>query len=80
MGDFCICGVQKWFPIADDGVLYAKQELLHDIVYTFGKKKPSAVFDAMILKHWFFEKGIDCNSLYRKLFEEELKLDDQQEV
>lgn len=81
VGDYCICSLRKWFPIADGGVLYTKKGLLAHFECTFPKKKPSRVFDAMILKHWFLEGKVDSNQLYRMLYqEEEKKLDEQQKI
>ncbi|MGN0141598.1 MAG: aminotransferase class I/II-fold pyridoxal phosphate-dependent enzyme [Roseburia sp.] len=81
VGDYCICSLRKWFPIADGGVLYTKHELPEHLGEALEKKKPSRVFDAMILKHWFLQNVIDSNHLYRKLFgEEEKKLDEQRDI
>lgn len=81
IGDYCICSLRKWFPIADGGVLYTRHKLPDHLPFELEKKKTSAAWDAMILKHWFLEKGINCNALYRQLFEEaEEKLDKQQNI
>ena len=27
IGDYCICSIRKWFPIADGGILYTKEDI-----------------------------------------------------
>jgi hypothetical protein len=81
IGDYCVCSLRKWLPIADGGVLYSRRELPFGSEKRWEKKKPSAVWDAMILKRWFIEQKVDSNALYRKIFaEEEDRLDGQTEV
>ncbi len=81
IGDYCICSLRKWFPIADGGVLYTNGRLPENLGCALPKKKASVVWDAMILKHWFLERNVDCNLLYRQLFEEEEeRLEKQQDI
>lgn len=80
VGDYCICSLRKWFPVLDGGVLYASTELpISDKELSF--KQPSKRLDAMILKKWYINGQLDCNTLYRTIFsEEEHRLGEQTDI
>lgn len=81
IGDYCVCSLRKWFPIPDGGVLYSSTEIQGNSEEDFPVPPPSARLDAMILKNWYIKEGIDCNALYRRIFDqEEEKLDQQTQI
>lgn len=82
VGDYCVCSLRKWFPIPDGGVVYSHNPIVEQNCEIQFKK--SIVYDkleAMILKKYYIQYGIDCNLIYRNLFaQSEERLDMQTEI
>ena len=76
IGDYCICSLRKWFPIADGGILYSKNNLNKKIfdLNSWAQTKEKAMIDkAAYLKG----KQIDKKSFFYILRESENCLDEQ---
>lgn len=79
IGDYCICSLRKWFPIADGGVLYSYEKLYNNgngvSVWAFSKRL------AMCKKTKYLMDGSISKEVYLDAFREaERCLDDQVEV
>lgn len=83
IGDYVISSIRKWMPVPKGGVLYAA-----DNVLGIEMEKPRLPVSteneraaAMILKDLFLKGLLDCNSEYRKIFQDcENALDKQKEI
>ncbi len=81
IGDYCICSLRKWFAITDGAVLYSKKDLSGLDLRYVPVKRITKKLTAMILKKLYIEEKLDCNQLYRGIFEEEeRKLDHQKQI
>lgn len=82
IGDYCVCSLRKWFPVADGGVLYTKKNVTD--IWDMAEYRKNYFVDsleAMILKKYYIQYGIDCNSIYREIFaKSEQQLDMQAEI
>lgn len=82
IGDYCVCSLRKWFPITDGGVLYTQKDISDQCNMTLYQK--NLFYDsleAMILKKYYIQYGVDCNSIYREIFaKSEQRLDMQTEI
>lgn len=82
VGDYCVCSLRKWFPVTDGGVVYSDKRIIS--TREEGKIKKSLFYDnleAMILKKYYLQRGIDCNDIYRNIFAQtEHRLDMQTEI
>lgn len=78
IGDYMVCSIRKWFPIARGGVLYSKKELKNR---KYKVDTNNAQIYAMILKH----KYLNGESINKKEFREifincEKELDNKKEI
>lgn len=81
IGDYCICSLRKWFAITDGAVLYSQKDLSDIDLCHMPVKPVTRKLIAMILKKLYIDDMLDCNQLYRGIFEEEeQKLDRQEQV
>ncbi len=81
IGDYQICSIRKWMPIAKGGVLYFDKDVLSLADAFYPKDLDNEKFVGMILKNLFLKGSLDCNSTYRMIFSEaEKRLDVQGEV
>ena len=82
IGDYCVCSLRKWFPVADGGVLYTKKNVTD--IWDMAEYRKNYFVDsleAMILKKYYIQYGVDCNSIYREIFaKSEQRLDMQTEI
>ena len=82
IGDYCVCSLRKWFPVADGGVLYTKKNVTD--IWDMAEYRKNYFVDsleAMILKKYYIQYGVDCNSIYREIFaKSEQQLDMQSEI
>lgn len=66
VGDYCICSLRKWFPIADGGILYSKNKIeaepLDESVWKTKKR------DAMIEKAKYLQGEIDVKEHFLAVF------------
>lgn len=76
IGDYCICSLRKWFPIADGGILYSKNNLNKKIfeLNSWAQKKEKAMIDKAAYLRC---KQIDKKSFFNILRESEKCLDEQ---
>ena len=82
VGDYCVCSLRKWFPITDGGVLYTEKNVTDTFDMTeYQKNYFVDSLEAMILKKYYIQYGVDCNSIYREIFaKSEQRLDMQTEI
>lgn len=81
IGDYMLCSIRKWMPIAGGGVLYYNDDKLGLKVTDHPKSDNNLRTYGMILKDLFLKERLDCNSEYRAIFEEsESALDRQEEI
>jgi len=69
VGDYCVASLRKWFALPNAGVLYSDHDLhLHpdEIRRSVDNDKTYA----MMLKTLCLKGVLDCNSVYRKIFNE----------
>lgn len=80
IGDYQICSLRKWFPIPDGGVLYSgKHSIAEDI--TAQQKRSGMITEAMVLKNLYIRNKVDCNRIYRQIFQNQEKdLDQQKDI
>ncbi len=78
VGDYCICSLRKWFPIADGGVLYSKNKIeaeLPDVSVWTNQKR-----DAMIEKAKYLQGECDDKEHFLDVFAHtEHSLDSQEQ-
>ncbi|MEY8390533.1 hypothetical protein D3Z36_11650 [Lachnospiraceae bacterium] len=77
VGDYCICSLRKWFPVADGGVLYSKKAFLeHQYEKNkWAKKKRQAMSDKT--RYLQGDRTIDKQSFLTSFMEAEELLDMQ---
>lgn len=81
IGDYCICSLRKWFAVPDGAVLYSKHSLDGIGAKAPAQKNVWKRLQAMLLKHAYLYDGVECNRLYRDIFDEtEHALDVQSEI
>ncbi len=78
IGDYCICSLRKWFAVTDGAVLYSRKDLSGLEHCHMPVKQMSKKLTAMILKKLYIDDRLDCNQLYRSIFEEEEEKLEQQ--
>lgn len=79
VGDQMVASVRKWMPIPGGGVLYSSRKLPKhkELKVSLDNERTYA----MVLKDLFLEERLDCNTLYREIFEGcEGRLDRQKEI
>lgn len=81
IGDYCICSLRKWFAIPDGGVLYSHKPLDKVMTGTIRYNTDTKKIYAMILKTLYLDKMLDCNAIYKEMFEStEAALDVRKEI
>ena len=81
IGDYMICSLRKWLPIANGGVLYYNQDKKIIKEPKYQKSTDNMRYYGMILKELFLKKKIDYNREYRAIFLEcENNLDCQKDI
>lgn len=75
-GDYGISSIRKWMPIPMGGLLYSSFHPLPDSS-GYVRDTDNQRVEAMILKDLFLKGRLDCNLLYREIFEKcEQEMDD----
>lgn len=67
IGDFFVASIRKWMPIPVGGIAYSETKL--PSIECLKASTDNQRIYAMVLKHLFLNNGLDCNSLYRGIFE-----------
>lgn len=67
IGDCFVASIRKWMPIPVGGVAYSETKL--PSIECLKASTDNQRIYAMVLKHLFLNNGLDCNSLYRSIFE-----------
>ena len=69
VGDYAIASIRKWMPVPDGGLLYFKKGTYHPDISQLSSNKAVTKFYAMVLKTLYLKDMLNCNLLYRKIFE-----------
>lgn len=80
IGDYQVCSIRKWMPIARGGVLYSQDDKLGLLNLDFDSFSNNDYVGGMILKDMFLNNLLSCNTTYRRIFEEGEKCLDSQNV
>lgn len=81
VGDYCVCSIRKWFPVARGGLLYSKKPLQFDgELIKYGASEDKLI--AQGLKQLYIREGnSDYSIIYRKIFSNDIKqLNEQHEI
>lgn len=68
IGDYCVCSVRKWFPVADGGAIYSKLPLDFIDTPNLPIKPVTQKPYAMILKTLYLRGQVDERDFYEKIF------------
>lgn len=83
IGDYCVCSLRKWFPVARGGILMCNKNVTLPIKITIKTGAEEEKFTGLMLKQLYIDRKIseEANHIYREIFSKDAKsLKEQKEV